>query len=919
MKKIITAFCILFALLTACVSGDKDKYLIGVSQCSDDLWRTTVNNEICREASFYQDMTVDIRSVKDNTQQQIKDIESFIEAGVNLIIVSPNEASTLRPAIQKALQANIPVILLDRKIDTKDYTAFVGADNYRLAYELGQYAANVLKGRGNVVVIRGFKGATADTERYKGFTNAIANYPKIKIADERYCNFLKEVANREMAEIIKTNDKIDLIFAMNDQMAFGVSEAFNNYEARPFIIGIDALPGPGGGIEGIENGLIDASFTYPTGGGKVVELAHKILSGEPFDKENILYTYAVDKSNARILQLQSEQIIGQQDKFDNVNSLLNKSLAQYSNQQTLFYISLLASLLFIIIIVLESRINKQKSRANALLEKQNKEIRQQAEELTIQKKQLIDLSEQLHEATHAKLVFFTNISHEFKTPLSLIVGPVNTLLSEGNLTKDQIEMLDLIKRNSNRLLQLISEIIEFRSYENGMMKTHFTLDNLNLFLEDLNPLFNGYEKQKKAKLQFVAEDSSFEMIFDKEKVEKIYFNLISNAFKHVNEGGKVTASLVHKQMEAVDYVQLSVHNSGSYIPPDERRKIFDRFYKIDNLDGNTGIGLALVSTLVDIHHGTIDLESDKISGTTFHVLLPTQQAIEIEEVPAIFDTESGYIQRHIENEIFLNTSAVLPQHFENSNKPIILLIEDNDDMRSFMLHILKEEYNVVEAENGERGIEKAIKYIPDLIISDVTMPVKDGFEVCKILKENITTSYIPIILLTACSLDEQKAIGFESGADAYIPKPFNADLLKIRIRKLIEIRTKMKEAFGKNIVDNTKKTTLAEKEQKFIDHFTDYIENQISNPEMNVDDIAKSIGMSRVQLYRKMKSLTGFSPNEMVKIVRLKYALQLLSLRTKSISEVAYESGFSSPSYFTKCFKEFYDKSPTDFLQRENY
>ena len=914
MRNSIIIFCILLSILqTACRLDKKSEYVVGVSQCSDDLWRETVNGEILREASFFQNMQVNIKTVKDDTRQQIKDIESFIDAGVDLLIVSPNESTAITPIIQKAYRSGIPVILLDRKIDTDDYTAYVGADNYQLAYELGLYVSDVLKEKGNVVIMRGWKGSTADAERYRGFMDAIAKYPNIQVIAEKRGDFLRNVAEQQMEEVFKNHESIDLVFAMNDPMALGVHNAAMKYSGKsPFIVGVDALPGEGGGIENIQKGLIDASFIYPTGGDKVIDIANRILNKEPFDKENILYTAVVDKSNVRVLQLQTNQIFEHQHKFDKMNTLLDKSLLQYSNQRTLFYISLIALCLITLLLFLAYKAYKAKSRANIQLEKQNEEIKRQTEILTEQKEQLISLSKQLEEATHAKLVFFTNISHEFKTPLSLILGPVEELLATDKLSADQRELLTLVKRNSNRLLHLISEIIEFRSYENGKMKTHFSRNDLRTFLKDLTPLFYDSIKRKKIELSFDAVDIDFEMWFDKEKVEKIYFNLLSNALKHVNRGGAIHINLEKEIISNIEYAKLSVYNSGSFIPQDELQNIFDRFYKIDSREGSTGIGLALTSTLVDVHRGKIYVDSQADEGTTFYVLLPFYQ--EHNASDQLTSYEKGYTESRLELDSISVDDEIFRENNLEEDKPLVLIIEDNMDMRSFMSHILSRQYTVIEAEDGEAGLQKAKKYIPDLIISDVMMPGKDGFEVCRHLKENVSTSHIPIILLTACSLDEQKVIGFESGADAYIPKPFNANLLNIRIRKLIENRQKIKDA----LINDSNKTSLADSEQIFIDNFRSYVESHISDSELNLDDVAKSFGLSKSQLYRKIKSLTNYCPNELIRIIRLKYAKHLLNTKSKTISEVAYEAGFSSPSYFTKCFKEFYDESPTAYLDKIN-
>jgi DNA-binding response OmpR family regulator len=486
------------------------------------------------------------------------------------------------------------------------------------------------------------------------------------------------------------------------------------------------------------------------------------------------------------------------------------------------------------------------------------------------------------------------------------------LLSDGYLKEEQQELLTLVKKNSNRLLYLISEIIEFRSYENGKMNMHFSEGNLKEFIEDVNPLFSDWIKRKRVNFSFSADGSLFDMVFDKEKIEKIYFNLISNALKFVNISGEVKVKLKKKTLESGDFVELSVFNSGSYIPPDILKNVFDRFYKVDQGSEGTGIGLSLTAALVEAHKGKIDVWSDEKTGTAFCVLLPL-----VSDNPVMSDSYvSGYTESRLESETDEIGTELQLTASENEDKPVVLVVEDNYDMCKFIQHILNKEYTIITADNGVDGLSKAKKFIPDIIISDVMMPGKDGFELCSLLKENVSTNHIPIILLTACSLDEQKLIGFESGADAYIPKPFNAHLLKIRVRKLIENRQKIKEAFGNSLINDTKKESLGEMEQNFINDFQAYVEEYISNPELNVDELADHLKLSRSQLYRKIKYLTNYSPNELIRIVRLKYAKRLLNSKVKSISEVAYEAGFSSPSYFAKCFKDIYGESPTEYLEQ---
>jgi len=902
---ILFLYFALFACL-ACQRERNPRYVIGVSQCSEDLWRQTMNEELKREVALYQaDAEVLIRSVKDDTPKQIADIEWFIEQKVDVLVVSPNESEACTPVIEKAYQQGIPVILVDRKIATESYTAYVGANNYQIGKEAGHYAIGILKGKGNIAEVRGTKGSTSDAERHKGFVDALKNAPEVQIVAETWGNFLQADAKTQMQQLFQEHPHIDLVFAMNDPMAAGTHEAAMQFNGKiPFIIGVDALQQVG--IQNIENNVQDASFIYPTGGEKVIELAMKILHKQPFERENILNTTVVDKSNVRILQLQTEQIAEKQAKIENINNQLSESLIQHTNQRMLLYLSITAIVLITVFLLMAIRAYRAKSKTNS--------------ELKRQKEQLEIVSKQLEEATQAKLLFFTNISHEFKTPLSLILGPVQTLLAHNSLPKEEQDLLFLIKKNSNRLLHLISEVIEFRSYENNKMQMYFTKGNLKSFLNELNSFFTDRIKQKKLNFQFVAEDTSFEMAFDKEKVEKIYFNLLSNALKFTPQEGSINVSLTKEDLPLPpskgEVAVLRVFNSGSYIPKDKQNEVFEHFYKINPDSEGSGIGLALVQALVASHNGTISVESTEGEGTTFVIRLPFSQ----EQVSAKAVYDSNYIETHLDLLPSLPASAEklkLPTASPSApEKPTVLIVEDNEDMRQFIRYILSDSYNLIEAENGEEGFEVAKKHLPDVVISDVMMPKTDGFDLCQLLKTNVATNHIPVILLTAYALDEQKQVGFESGADAYISKPFNVKLLKTRVRKLIENRKKIRESFSNFLLNETKQETLGKIEQQFITDFTQYVENSIANPELNIDEIADALGLSRSNLYRKIKSLTDYSPNELIRTIRVKYAKQLLNSKAKSISEVAYEVGFSSPSYFAKCFKDFYNESPTEYLER---
>jgi ABC-type sugar transport system substrate-binding protein/DNA-binding response OmpR family regulator/nitrogen-specific signal transduction histidine kinase len=918
---IIIATIVILFNFSSCTKQN-ETFVIGVSQCSEDLWRETVNKEIRREASFRNNMEVIIKSVKDDSEQQIKDIELFIEEDIDLLIVAPNEANALTPVVSKAYQSGIPVILLDRRILNEDYTAYVGADNYYLAYQLGLYSAAYLNYKGNVVEIRGLKGSTADIERNRGFSDALKQYPEIQIIDQEYCNFLRPNAREAMLEIIDRHKdvKIDLVFAMNDQMAMGVNDAYKNQNLfnRPFIVGVDALIGEGGGIEAINNGSIDASFIYPTGGDMVIEVAYKILNGIEYDRENILSTGVIDKSNVRVISLQNQQIIAQQKNVDILNSRLRSSIILYSKQKQFFYYSLTLSIFALIVLSVLIKTNRSKNSLNKKLNKQNEDITKQVDKLQQQKMQLINLSKELETATQAKLVFFTNISHDFKTPLTLIMGPVEELLSSDNFTQDQIDSLKIVQRNSYKLMGLITQILEFRTYENGKMALNYSVGALDTFLENINQLFSKFILQKQISFSFSTDNENYTIPFDPEKLEKIYFNILSNAFKFVLPGGKINVTLNQVSSGRKKYFQLSVYNSDSYIPQDKVKNIFDRFYHMGGMHESSGIGLALTKSLVQLHKGTIKVESTQNEGTTFIVTIPKVDIIDTCVESSGENLLSDYSRQQI-------TSMDIPliekdgfDEITNKDKATVLLIDDNNDICAYVRSILSNDYNVLVATCGDEGIKKAIKFLPDIIISDIMMPGGiGGFEVCRRLKATDVTKDIPIIILTALSMDDQRIKGYESGADAYLSKPFNADVIKIRIKKLIEKQKSINKLLENEWIIGESKKTLADSHQEILNDFRKYVEDHI-HEEINIDDIAAYMNMSRSKFYRQLKEITDYSPTDIINMIKLKIATHMMTYEHKTISEAAFASGFSSSSYFTKTFTKFYKQRPSDYVKSKS-
>ena len=882
------------------------RYRIGVSQCSDDEWRHKMNNEIVREALFYDGVEVEIRTAKDNNRNQIADIKYFIDKKVDLLIVAPNEAAAITPVVEKAYRQGIPVVVIDRKILSDKYTAFVGADNYEIGKDVGQYILNRLHGKGKVLEITGLEGSTPAMERHKGLTDVLKEEPGIEITASVDGAWLQSVAGEKMDSVFQTNKNIDLVFAQNDRMAIGayLSARQQQLEKEMLFVGIDALPGKEYGVEQIINGVLDATFIYPTGGDKIVQVAMDILEKRPYERDTKLSTALVDKTNARVMQLQTDHITEQDGKIERLNNQVNEYLSRYSAQTMFLYACLIILLLFAALLAIIVRAYWTKNRMNMELSRQKKKLEEQRD-------QLISLSKQLEEATHAKLVFFTNVSHDFRTPLTLVADPVEQLLEDKALTPRQQSLLKVVHKNVHILLRLVNQILDFRKYENDKLELVRANMNLRVQLQEWSHSFQTLALKKHIHFVLEVNDdrADYLMAVDAEKMERVYFNLLSNAFKFTPENGTITVTLsTLTKEEGGRYARLVVADTGSGISVQHIRHIFDRFYQIDVNHAGSGIGLALAKAFVELHGGEITVDSVEGKGTVFTVDIPMTV---VEEPSADLVQEPRITQQTVVEELEdMETEEQIP----DENKECILIIDDNADVRDYVKSLLKEEYTVIEAPDGRAGLKKAMKYVPDAIICDVMMPVMDGLECCRKLKTELQTSHIPVMLLTACSLDEQQIQGFECGADSYISKPFNSKLLLVRLRNLMDNHKRLKQFFG----DKTtlSKEPVSDVDKGFVDRFRELIEENLADSELSVEDLGSKMGLSRVQLYRKIKALTNYSPNELVRIARLKKAASLLASSEKTISEITYEVGFTSPSYFTKCYKDYFGESPTDFLKR---
>lgn len=582
------------------------RYRIGVSQCSDDEWRHKMNNEIVREALFYDGVEVEIRTAKDNNRNQIADIKYFIDKKVDLLIVAPNEAAAITPVVEKAYRQGIPVVVIDRKILSDKYTAFVGADNYEIGKDVGQYILNRLHGKGKVLEITGLEGSTPAMERHKGLTDVLKEEPGIEITASVDGAWLQSVAGEKMDSVFQTNKNIDLVFAQNDRMAIGayLSARQQQLEKEMLFVGIDALPGKEYGVEQIINGVLDATFIYPTGGDKVVQVAMDILEKRPYERDTKLSTALVDKTNARVMQLQTDHITEQDGKIERLNNQVNEYLSRYSAQTMFLYACLIILLLFAALLAIIVRAYWTKNRMNMELSRQKKKLEEQRD-------QLINLSKQLEEATHAKLVFFTNVSHDFRTPLTLVADPVEQLLEDKALTPRQQSLLKVVHKNVHILLRLVNQILDFRKYENDKLELVRANMNLRVQLQEWSHSFQTLALKKHIHFVLEVNDdrADYLMAVDAEKMERVYFNLLSNAFKFTPENGTITVTLsTLTKEEGGRYARLVVADTGSGISVQHIRHIFDRFYQIDVNHAGSGIGLALAKAFVELHGGEITVD-----------------------------------------------------------------------------------------------------------------------------------------------------------------------------------------------------------------------------------------------------------------------------------------------------------------------
>jgi ABC-type sugar transport system substrate-binding protein/AraC-like DNA-binding protein/nitrogen-specific signal transduction histidine kinase len=881
---------------------EKAKISIGFSQSIDnDIWRKSMNHSMEIEAALHPEVNLTIYNANRQAKKQIQDIEKFIANKVDIIIISPFESDSIVPVIEKAKANGIPVIIVDRKANTSNYTAYLGADNVEVGRIAGRHIASLSKGNANVIEIKGSSYTSPGLERSLGFKQISNQYPNIKVIT---IESQKDELPRDVyIKILENAPNINYVFAYNDVIAYQAWEATTGKKAKNKIkfIGVDGVNGPFGGIQLVKDRALEATVLYPTGGSEAIKLALKIANKEIVPKNNKLNTILIDSLNADIMSNQFDKITIQQSDIEQQQSVIRNQEEKYSSQSNLLKLlfALFILTLGLAIFSIYSRITI--SRKKRELEERNKKIKSQRNEIK-------KFSEELKLSNEARVNLFMSLSHEFKTPLTLILSSVESLGTEFKNKGIAItNEISLMYNNSRRLLRLINQLLDYRKVEEKKFTLRASKTNLYNFSKNIIQDFDREAKKRNIDFTLVTNNPDLEVYLDQNLMDKVYFNLLSNAFKFTPEKGKI--SIIIKEDVTKNIVKIHFKDSGIGIPENELNEVFNAFYHgSNNYRNSSGIGLHLSKSFIDLHKGKIEINSK--NGAEFIITLQLGkqhlEEKEILDVPILdFVDQTDYL------DLDFTPSADVKN---TEDKYTVLYIDDNKDLLDFVSNKLSIEYSIFTSD-GINAIEQAFELVPDVIICDLNLPEKNGFEICQILKKDLRTSHIPIIILTASDDQESYLKALESGADIFLTKPFNLKVLIQSIKVLLFNREKLRFYYSNNIVNivNKDESGFGISEQEFLRKLNKLIETNLESSIYTVEELAKDLYISRVQLYRKVKAIFGISVSEHINNIRLEKSKELLKKSNQNISEIAYAVGFSSPNYYSTAFKSKYGITPKEY------
>lgn len=857
-------------------------------------------------ASLRPNIDLEIKDAKNSVERQISQIEQFIEQNVDVLIVSPIKSIPITPVVEKAMNAGIPTIIIDRKTTGRNYTAYLGANNIEVGRIAAKYIISDTKGPTRVIEIKGLQGSSPAYERSLGFRNTLNAIERIELIGAINGNWEKSSVKDKLTQLLDSVQAPDYIFAHNDRMARGVWEVLKSrsLEDKVKIIGVDGLFGPNGGIQMVKAGILEATVLYPTGGAKAIKLASDLLEGESINKNNILSTVVIDSVNVDIMQNQFDKMNRQQNDIEAQQAIIADQIEIYKSQSNLLKLMIvLLALLFVLSfwsIYLVVKLKKSKKR----LELTNRKI-------LIQRNQIEKFAQQLKATNETKINFFTALSHEFKAPLTLIMSSVEYMLKGKNKDPENFNYeTGLIMNNSKRLLGLINELLDFRKLETGAIQLKPSRTNIYEFLKVIVNEFKSKAIKNSIDLELRKSSKNSELYIDRNMMDKVFFNLLSNSFKFTPKNGKIRIKI--EDNTALNTVDIYVKDSGIGIPKAEQDQIFEPFFQAsNNIKTSSGMGLYLTRQFIELHKGTISVQI--IKGTEFKISLRKGKehfdTVQLKENDPLKQGQAAEPLSEIEAPEMDTMEASGGVLDNNLN---LLIIEDNIDLANLIKKNLQQHYQIIHSD-GTNGTKAALDSIPDAIICDLSLPEKSGFEICSELKHDLRTSHIPIIILTALSDQESKIKALKSGADFYITKPFHMEVLEQAVTTVLYNREKLRYYFTNRINEVEEGKLTSSSEQEFLNNLNELIAKNMQNHTFSVEELSNKFGISRVHLYRKVKALLGIRINEYINSQRLLKGRALLQESNLNIAEIAYKVGYSSPGYFSTSFKNKFGVSPKSF------
>lgn len=911
IKRTLIAFLI---VISGCSTATKKKkYVVGFSQfTTKDDWRKAMIQSMKVEAQFYNEIELQVLDGKGNVDNQIENVSHFIDNKVDVLIVSPIAPKPLRAIINKAIKANIPVIILDREIEGVEYQSFIGVDNYEIGLNSAKYIAS-LKSEAAIIEVKGWAGTTPIIQRSLGFNSIVNKTTGLEIVGTTQDQYGGPGIKKHFKKLLEQNEKVNFVFAHTDALALKAYEVAKELGREKTItfIGVGGVNSLNGGIYLVEKDILKASILLPTGGKEAIDAAMNIINHQKVKKTHLLPSLVIDADNVGVVKRQAQLILSQELDIEKQQAKIKNQYKLYTSQSAFLKFTIFSLMVIVGLLVLTFFAKRKLTRQKKMLEDSVVRIASQTEELVKSAKELHILNESTNN-------FFTGVSHDFKTPISLILSSVESLLTENDTTKPK--EYSLIYNNSKRLLKMINQLLDFKKLEHKKVRLQAVKTNVNEFVGGVYLDFESEAIKRAIDFSFEKSAEKTEVYIDRSMFDNVLFNLLSNAFKFTPSKGKITIKI----NDVSEGVFVSVKDSGIGILAAEKDKIFKQFFQgSNNKQTSSGIGLYIVKQYIELHHGTIEVVSSKGNGTEFKIYIPKGKShfsfneVLIEDTNTANNYEEAIDIKHYsfeENEVEI---------VFDEEKETILIIEDNTDLRQFLKGKLKS-YNVYESD-GIGAVKTALTIIPDIIISDVNLPEKNGFEITEALKKDERTSHIPVLILTALSSNEAHVQGLKSGVDMFLTKPFNLSLLNQSLKTLLYNRKRLQLSYKQNFdseslkrdVESRKKVKSKDLEQAFFNRINDIVSKNMDDSTFTVEILAEELQMSRVQLYRKTKAVLGINISDYIQNIRLEESKKLLKDSKLTIADVAYSTGFSSPNYFSTSFKNKYGKTPNQFKKEK--